>query len=201
MMILRLVTLLNIAFACRAKGTRVRTDAVDSGHASAPSRHRRLLATHTNYKAHDAKNNAILYDYLKGKRAVFIGPADDASDHSDIIHAGDVIVRVNTKVVNGSVWISSDSINLTTNRTDIVCHHSVQSSEMGLYGKNWRPETSMSSSALAALDSAGVKFVICVEPWRCDAAIALKNPQSHVNVVRLDSKSLAYVHRRNLRKL
>ncbi len=190
-----LVILLIFDRACRTLATSTLATA-DATHAPVSSRHRRLGKIEPRH-GHDDEKALSLYDYLKGRRAVVIGPSDDSNDYTNFIRDSDIIVRVNTKVVDGRIWLPLESVALTINATDVVCHHSAPATEKGLYDANWRPETAISTTALTAFEAAGVKYVICTEPYRCNAARAMVPQNARLKFTDLDRRSLAYLRKKN----
>lgn len=65
------------------------------------------------------------------------------SNFSSYITEDDLIVRLNLKVVDGSVWIPPKVASFTSPRTHVVCHHSAPHTEKGLFNEAVRKEDAM----------------------------------------------------------
>mmetsp|Transcript_9030 Transcript_9030/g.15512 ORF Transcript_9030/g.15512 Transcript_9030/m.15512 type:complete len:333 (+) Transcript_9030:93-1091(+) len=108
------------------------------------------------------------------RRVVLIGPSKQIETHdfSKYISDDDIIVRINLKVTDGSVFLPPIVAAHTTNRTDVVCHHSSASTDRiwkcpKCFNSNVRKEDALESYTVLAYEKHGITQIICAEPFRC----------------------------------
>mmetsp|Transcript_14092 Transcript_14092/g.26981 ORF Transcript_14092/g.26981 Transcript_14092/m.26981 type:complete len:289 (+) Transcript_14092:299-1165(+) len=135
-------------------------------------------------------------DIYRDKRMVLVGPSKQVtqSNFSSYITEDDLIVRLNLKVVDGSVWIPPKVASFTSPRTHVVCHHSAPHTEKGLFNEAVRKEDAMHDYTLQAYHRHGVKEMVCAEPARCDRVIKLRT--KGVKVSRLQPDTIRFSKKR-----